>query len=211
MNTNSKAGNWKKSPKIAGNGPQIAETKNTSNDTGNIKSRAGGGNAAKFKPFPPDRRKMYIQKRGVDPDAIRYTPETLSETQLLELLKVTSEINGLPAVEDLCTPNNATWIFAVLDRIAAEMCEYGRGEEPENSYPFLLCLHVSPGDVSTPARLYYEINRQIQTIKKLPGVWDCMFYASFMMRDLCRDMRETKIMTRYKAYAQKMAEVFLGD
>lgn len=211
MNTTNKAGILGESRKVAGNGPQIAETKNTSNDTGNIKNRAGGGNAAKFEPFPPDRRKMYIQKRGVDPDAIRYTPETLSETQLLELLKVTSEINGLPAVEDLCTPNNATWIFAVLDRIAAEMCEYGRGEEPENSYPFLLCLHVSPGDVSTPARLYYEINRQIQTIKKLPGVWDCMFYASFMMRDLCRDMRETKIMTRYKAYAQKMAEVFLGD
>lgn len=211
MNTTRKAGILGKSRKVAGNGPQIAETKNTSNDTGNIKNRAGGGKAAKFEPFPPDRRKMYIQKRGVDPDAIRYTPETLSETQLLELLKVTSEINGLPAVEDLCTPNNATWIFAVLDRIAAEMCEYGRGEEPENSYPFLLCLHVSPGDVSTPARLYYEINRQIQTIKKLPGVWDCMFYASFMMRDLCRDMRETKIMTRYKAYAQKMAEVFLGD
>ena len=211
MNTTRKAGILGKSRKVAGNGPQIAETKNTSNDTGNIKNRAGGGNAAKFEPFPPDRRKMYIQKRGVDPDAIRYTPETLSETQLLELLKVTSEINGLPAVEDLCTPNNATWIFALLDRIAAEMCEYGRGEEPENSYPFLLCLHVSPGDVSTPARLYYEINRQIQTIKKLPGVWDCMFYASFMMRDLGRDMRETKIMTRYKAYAQKMAEVFLGD
>ena len=159
MNTTNKAGILGKSRKVAGNGPQIAETKNTSNDTGNIKNRAGGGNAAKFEPFPPDRRKMYIQKRGVDPDAIRYTPETLSETQLLELLKVTSEINGLPAVEDLCTPNNATWIFAVLDRIAAEMCEYGRGEEPENSYPFLLCLHVSPGDVSTPARLYYEINR----------------------------------------------------
>lgn len=211
MNTTSKAGNWKKSPEIAGNGPQIVEAGTASNDRPNTQSRAGSGNAAKFKPFPPDRRKMYIQKRGVDPDAIRYTPETLSETQLLELLKVTSEINGLPAVEDLCTPNNAAWIFAVLDRIAAEMCEYGRGEEPENSYPFLFCLHVSPGDVSTPARLYYEINRQIQTIKKLPGVWDCMLYASFMMRDLCRDMREAKIIPRYKAYAQKMAEVFLGD
>lgn len=211
MNTTSKAGNWKKSPEIAGNGPQIVEVKNTSNNTGNMKSRVRSGNAAKFKPFPPDRRKMYIQKRGVDPDAIRYTPETLSETQLLELLKVTSEINGLPAVEDLCTPNNAAWIFAVLDRIAAEMCEYGRGEEPENSYPFLFCLHVSPGNVSTPARLYHEITRQIQTIKKLPGVWDCMLYASFMMRDLCRDMREAKIIPRYKAYAQKIAEVFSGD
>ena len=115
MNTTRKAGILGKSRKIAGNGPQIVEAGTASNDTENMKSRAGSGNAAKFKPFPPDRRKMYIQKRGVDPDAIRYTPETLSEAQLLELLKVTSGINGLPAVEDLCTPNNAAWIFAVLD------------------------------------------------------------------------------------------------
>ena len=211
MNTTSKAGNWKKSPEIAGNGPQIVEAGTASNDRPNTQSRAGGGNAAKFKPFPPDRRKMYIQKRGVDPDAIRYTPETLSETQLLELLKVTSGINGLPMVEDFCTPNNAAWIFAVLDRIAAEMCEYGRGEEPENSYPFLFSLLVYPGDVSTPARLYHEITRQIREIKELPGVWDCMLYASFMMRDLCGDMREAKIIPRYKAYAQKIAECNIGD
>ena len=39
MNTTSKAGNWKKSPEIAGNGPQIVEAENASNDRKYEKSR----------------------------------------------------------------------------------------------------------------------------------------------------------------------------
>ena len=53
MNTTNKAGNWKKSPEIAGNGPQIVESGNVSNDTGNMKSRAGSGNAAIFDGIAP--------------------------------------------------------------------------------------------------------------------------------------------------------------
>ena len=53
MNTTSKAGNWKKSPEIAGNGPQIVEVENASNDTGNAESRVRGGNAAIFDGIAP--------------------------------------------------------------------------------------------------------------------------------------------------------------
>lgn len=54
MNTTSKAGNWKKSPEIAGNGPQIVEAGNVSNDRSKAESRARSGNAAKFDGIAPE-------------------------------------------------------------------------------------------------------------------------------------------------------------
>ena len=53
MNTTSKAGNWKKSPGIAGNGPQIDEAGKMSNDQSKVESRARSGKAAIFDGIAP--------------------------------------------------------------------------------------------------------------------------------------------------------------
>lgn len=188
----------------AGNAPQIVGIEMAGKYRPNAESLAGSGNAAKFEPFTPNRRSWYIEKWGIDPDAIRETPEELSSVQLRELLEAVWKINTQPMVSDLCTPSNAAWVFAVLDRVAAEIFEYRICQEPGNSYPFLLSMRLGVDMECTPELLYKEINDTLERLDK-GGAWETMIFASFVMEELFPREGIRLIVDRYKAYVQRVA------
>ena len=191
---------------MAGNSPQITKAQNPNTDTKTIKSGLQSAKEAKIKPFTAKQREIYIKRRGIDPNAITEIPDILSEVQRKELLLVAARLDGGVMIEDICTPNNASWFFAVLDRVAAEIL-HSDGIDPENSYPFLLAARIAPIklflEISPPMILYRELRSAMCAIKAKPDIWDCMLYASFFMIGLSGNMKEAETIKKYKKHASK--------
>ena len=84
------------------------------------------------------------------------------------------------------------------------MYEYGGGEEPENSYPFLLSMRLGVDIECSPELLYKKINDILERLDK-EDAWETMIFASFIMEELFPWGGRRLIVDRYKASVRRAA------
>ena len=68
-----------------------------------------------------------------------------------------------PRVMNYCTPNNAAWIFAAIDKVISELKEIQDNvfDDPELIYPFLLSLEFPAACMLSPLAFYESLRGRL--------------------------------------------------
>ena len=185
--------------KNTANAPQIVKKQNASNDAANAASRARSGKEcpqidsgkAGFPVWSNQTCNWMIEKFACDPNGITRQPSTLRFEQLRTLRIVAGTIRGgRMTLTDCCTTDNAPWIFAVVDRVAAEFDrrltgrDYWACVEPSYIYAFLLSLRFGLAAFRSPSHLYRAIYAKLDEIAATsPGVLEAVASAAALRED----------------------------